>query len=142
MRIRSARTGLRALLLAAAGGLGLLVLAPSPAHAGDEFEDGFKDELGRIAAHEAFGVGRHILADVFLGHGGHYYGSRPVHHRTYYRHSAYRGGHDHRYRRHHHRSYPKRHYRGHRGHAYGKHRGHGHGHRYGHGHRHGHGCGH
>jgi hypothetical protein len=53
------------------GGLGItalwLLLGASPASAGDEFEDGFKDELGRIAAHEAVGAGRQILATILLG---------------------------------------------------------------------------
>lgn len=119
-----ARPGLRALMLTAAGGLGLLLLTASPAQAGDEFERGFKDEIGRIAAHEAFGLGRHIVADVFLGGGhGHYY-QRPVHYQTYYRHSYYRDRHDRGHRRH-------------RGHF----RGNGHRRHYDR-HHHGHGCGH
>lgn len=44
-----------------------LLLASSAARAGDEFEDGFKDELGRIAAHEAVYVGRGLLARILLG---------------------------------------------------------------------------
>jgi hypothetical protein len=47
-------------------GLGLL-LATSPAQAKDEFEDGFKDELGRIAAHEAVHAGKHVVAAVVYG---------------------------------------------------------------------------
>jgi hypothetical protein len=42
-------------------------LFASPARAGDEFERGFKDELGRIAAHEAVGAGKLVLAHVLLG---------------------------------------------------------------------------
>jgi hypothetical protein len=44
-----------------------LLLTSIPAQAGDEFEDGFKDELGRIAAHEAVYVGRGLLARILLG---------------------------------------------------------------------------
>lgn len=47
-------------------GLGLL-LATSPAQAKNEFEDGFKDELGRIAAHEAVRAGKHVVAAVVYG---------------------------------------------------------------------------
>ncbi len=127
MRIR-----MRGLLLVAAAGLGLALVAPSAARAGgDHFENGFKDELGRVAAHEAFGIGRHILAEVLLGGGGYGHGyQRPIHHRTYYRHGAryyddYDRGDRHHYRhkrdyyrhdRHHYRH--KRHHRGHgRGHG-------------------------
>jgi hypothetical protein len=48
-------------------GLSLALLGAAPAQAGDEFEDGFKDELGRIAAHEAVRGGRQILASILLG---------------------------------------------------------------------------
>jgi hypothetical protein len=44
-----------------------VLLAAGPSRAGDEFEDGFKDELGRVAAHEAVAVGRGILAQILLG---------------------------------------------------------------------------
>jgi hypothetical protein len=47
--------------------LGSLLLFTGAARAGDEFEDGFKDELGRIAAHEAVYVGRGLLARILLG---------------------------------------------------------------------------
>jgi hypothetical protein len=50
-------------------GLALALLGAEPARAGDEFEDGFKDELGRIAAHEAVRGGRQILASILLGGG-------------------------------------------------------------------------
>ena len=120
MRIR-----MRGLLLVAAAGLGLALVAPTDARAGgDHFENGFKDELGRVAAHEAFGIGRHILAEVLLG-GGHYgHGyRRPIHHRTYYRHGYYddydrHDRHYYRHKRHHYRHYKhhKRHHRRHHGH--------------------------
>jgi hypothetical protein len=45
----------------------LPLLVSGAARAGDEFEDGFKDELGRIAAHEAVYVGRGLLARILLG---------------------------------------------------------------------------
>jgi hypothetical protein len=48
-------------------GLTLALMGAEPARAGDEFEDGFKDELGRIAAHEAVRGGRQILAGILLG---------------------------------------------------------------------------
>ena len=47
-----------------------LLLAGSfarPAQAGDEFEDAFKYELGRIAAHEAVFAGRHLLGTLVAG---------------------------------------------------------------------------
>lgn len=53
--------------LAAAAGL----LAAGPAHARNEFENGFEDEIGRILAHEAAYVGRSILS-------GGYYPVPPV----------------------------------------------------------------
>ena len=45
----------------------------SAAHAKDEFEDGFKTELGAIAARSAVGLGVGIVHGVF-GHGAHYDG--------------------------------------------------------------------
>lgn len=53
--------------LGAIAAAALSFAAPGDARAGDEFEDGFKDELGRIAAHEAVGAGRQILATILLG---------------------------------------------------------------------------
>jgi hypothetical protein len=50
-------------------GLALALVGAEPSRAGDEFEDGFKDELGRIAAHEAVRGGRQILASILLGGG-------------------------------------------------------------------------
>jgi hypothetical protein len=47
--------------------LATLLLAPGASRADDEFEDGFKDELGRVAAHGAVAVGRGILAQILLG---------------------------------------------------------------------------
>ncbi|MCP4005256.1 MAG: hypothetical protein GY725_13780 [bacterium] len=43
---------------------------PRDASASDEFEHGFKHELGRIAAHEAVGIGRALIGAIF-GHGSH-----------------------------------------------------------------------
>ncbi len=56
----------------------IVAAAPQGAQAGDDFERGFKRELGAIAAHEAVGIGRHILGGVIAGPYG-------------YRHSGYRG---------------------------------------------------
>jgi hypothetical protein len=47
--------------------VGLLLLSAPAAQAKDEFEDAFKYELGRIAAHEAVRGGRIILAEILLG---------------------------------------------------------------------------
>jgi hypothetical protein len=132
-------------LLAALSAAGLFLSAAPEARAGDEFEDGFKDELGRVAAHEAVGIGRGVLAGILLAgdprhygghrdHGGHhdYYdrGGDWGHYRTYpgWRYSYYRpywGGHG--------RGYWH-------GHGWGGH--HRHYRRHHHGHHHGHGCGH
>jgi len=123
--------------LAALSAAGLL-LAPAPeARAGDEFEDGFKDELGRLAAHEAVGIGRGVLAQILLGGPGYYaegpyYRTPPpryYHEGPYYRpyevwHYGYAPG-----------PYP---YWRPYGHGY---RSHGHHHNY-HRHHHHHGCGH
>lgn len=53
--------------------LGVFLGAPQ-ARAGDDFERGFKNELGRIAAREVVHVGRHVVADVVWGH--HYHRPR------------------------------------------------------------------
>lgn len=80
------------------------VALPHTAAAGDDFERGFKRELGAIAAHEAVGLGRHILSGVIAGPYG-------------YRHSGYTGSHH--PSRHYGRSY--RHgYRGYDRHGYGR----------------------
>jgi len=50
-------------------------LGAQRARAGDDFERGFKNELGRIAAREVVHVGRHLVSDVVWGHG--YYPRRP-----------------------------------------------------------------
>ncbi len=55
-------------LLAVAAAAGLLLLA-SPARAGDEFEDAFKSELGRIAARGAVDAGRQVLRVMIFGAG-------------------------------------------------------------------------
>ncbi len=69
MSIDHERT-IRQALLAGLGFCALLVLA-TPAQAGDAFENGFKDELGRIAAREAVHAGKHILVSV-LDPGAHH----------------------------------------------------------------------
>lgn len=82
-------------------GMGVLFAAPQNARAGDDFERGFKRELGRITAREAVRVGRDVVGGVILGHGhhrgGHYYGRTPYYPRRHYRrhHGYYRP-----YRRH------------------------------------------
>ncbi len=126
------------------GGLG----APNRAHAGDEFERAFKIEMGRIAAHEAAHVGRHVLGGVFHhshGGGGYYYGSS---HRRYP--PSYCGdcGYEYGYwerDRHRHHDRDRHYYRGdHRRHdRYHPGRGRGHDkHRKHHHHAHYRGCGH
>lgn len=57
------------------GGVALCALftmaSPQGASAGDDFERGFKRELGAIAAQEAVGIGRHILVGAVTGQYGH-----------------------------------------------------------------------
>jgi hypothetical protein len=126
-------------LLAALSAAGLFLSAAPEARAGDEFEDGFKDELGRLAAHEAVGIGRGILAEVLLAGDPRYYGGhhdyRPRHHEYYDRGDWG-----------HYRPYPGWRYSYYRpywhGHGWGHHRHHGRRHHGHHRHHHGHGCGH
>ena len=126
--------------LAAAVAITALALAlPTVASAGDEFEDGFKDELGRISAHEAVGVGRLILGHIL--HGGHsrhaYPRHDPPHRPTYHpryrdrHHGYYDYGrprydryvyHEHHHYRHKRKHYRRHHYKGHRGHGHRQHR--------------------
>ena len=107
------------------GALVAALALASPARAGDEFEDAFKYELGRIAAHEAVGLGRGILAQLILGgpggHGHHhaYPGPRYRYPDPYY--GDYRGrgygygyGDDHRYRKHKRRHHHHHHHHRHR----------------------------
>jgi hypothetical protein len=128
-------------LLAALSAAGLCLCVSPEARAGDEFEDGFKDELGRLAAHEAVVVGRGILAQVLLaGDPGYYGGYYPYPtHRPRYHHDYDRGDWGH-----------YRHYPGWR-YSYYRPYWHGHGHGWGHHrhhkrhyqrHHHGHGCRH
>ena len=44
-----------------------MLTSAGAARAGDEFENGFEDELGRIAAHGAVAVGRGILTQILVG---------------------------------------------------------------------------
>lgn len=55
--------------------LGIFLGAPR-ARAGDDFERGFKNELGRIAAREVVHVGRHLVSDVVWGYGQYRYRPR------------------------------------------------------------------
>ena len=59
----SRRTTSRGNLLAAAlvVGLGTLVLGAQPADAGNEFKHAFKDEFGRIVAHQVAAVSSAVL---------------------------------------------------------------------------------
>lgn len=122
-------------------GLALVLMGSSPAAAKNEFENGFKDELGRVAAHEAVGAGRQILAGVLFGGGprvaapapyrepayryddsGDYgydpepYGRTVVHRHDHYYHPArYERprGHGWGHHRRHHKHHHRGHYRGH-----------------------------
>ena len=112
----------------------------APAFAGDDFERGFKNELGRIGAHHAVHVGKRAVFQ-HAGYLGRYYRPRQNygHSRSYqtygrgYRSGyqsyqrGYRDGRDHRYRdnaqryRRHERKSHGRHHRGcnDRGHSHG-----------------------
>ncbi len=68
--------------LALALGTLLAVALPQQASAGDDFERGFKRELGAIAAHEVVGLGRHIIVSAVTGHHG-------VRHRGHHGHNVY-----------------------------------------------------
>jgi len=121
--------------LVALSAAGFLFAVPD-ARASDEFEDGFKDELGRLAAHEAVSIGRGVLASILLGgHPGYYdYPDYPTH-RPRYHHDDYD------YPRY--RPYPHWHYGHPSGYGYAPYHGHGwgHHHQYHHRHHHHHGCG-
>ena len=125
IQVESEDTRRGSLWLAALSAVGLLLGAPE-VRAGDEFEDGFKDELGRLAAHEAVVVGRGVLAGILLGHPGYYPAPAYPTHRPHYYYDDYP-----RHHHYHHYYYPRWHY-GH-GHWGGHHHGWGHGH---------HGCDH
>ena len=60
-RCRLGRLALALGAMLVAGGL----LTGSPARAEDEFGHGFKDELGRIAAQQAFLASRALLVEIF-----------------------------------------------------------------------------
>lgn len=117
----------RGLVTAAALLAAALFSAPT-ARAGDEFEDAFKFELGRIAAHEAVSVGRAVLVGGFPYPYGHYpyygaYYGTPYYYPYFYGHY---GHHRHHYGGHGYGHF--KHHRGHHGH-HGHHRRHGrHGH--------------
>lgn len=99
--------------IAIAAILALMAFTAAPAQAGgNEFDDGFQDQLGRLVASEVFHLGKWVLA------GGPHY----VHHDyrpSHYEPRPHRG---HGYARHY--RHKRRHYRHDRGHH------HGHGHRY------------
>ena len=75
------------LTIAGAAALGAVIAVgmPESASAGDDFERGFKRELGAIAAHEAVGIGRHILGGVITGGYGHHGYAGRHHYRSHYR---------------------------------------------------------
>ena len=101
--------------LALIAGMGIALVA-APAEAKDEFEDGFKSELGRIAAHKAVYAGRYILGAVI-------YGDPYAHadHREYERHHRYDDDHHHdRYRHHWSRVHYRKHYYKHRDYRHGR----------------------
>ena len=91
----------------------------APAQAKDEFEDAFKYELGRIAAHQTVYAGTHILGTVLGGGHRHHRGcghgyayGDPGHHQDYghYGHGYYRRHYRNHYRNHgHHRGWRYRH---------------------------------
>jgi hypothetical protein len=58
-------------LAVAALAAGVALLSAGPAQARNDFQNGFEDQLGRIAAHGAVSLGLHVLA------GGGYYGPPP-----------------------------------------------------------------
>ncbi len=53
--------------LAIAGILAGGLLLADRAEAKNEFEHAFKHELGRIAAHQAYGIGHQVLREIFNG---------------------------------------------------------------------------
>ncbi len=56
-------------MTSAAALIALVAMAgPETARAGDDFERGFKRELGAIAAQEVVGMGRHILLGAVTGY--------------------------------------------------------------------------
>ena len=133
----------------------LTVGVAAPAVAKDEFEDAFKHELGRIAAHGAVSAGRHILGAVIhgghpnhRGHQGRSYGY-PGHYSYYYDYDHHGHGYYYEYRDygHHygHSGHYKRWSHGQRGHQYRYYRTRGRGHHvsnHGSGHRDHRGAGH
>ena len=78
-RNRTRRVGLLAACAAAIG-----IGAAQPAHASNDFANGFEDQLGRLFAFEAFRLGQGILAHalagppVAIGYGDPYYDDAPV----------------------------------------------------------------
>jgi len=62
--------------------LALSAAMVSPASAKDEFEDGFKTELGAISARAAVGLGVGLVGEIIHG-GPHYVSYRDVHYRPY-----------------------------------------------------------
>ena len=91
----------------------LMAFTAAPASAGgNEFDDGFEDQLGRLVATEVFQLGRAVLTGGYH-HAAHSYGRHPDDYRPYRRHDHYR----HRGHAKHHRWHHWRHHRDH-GHDY------------------------
>lgn len=87
------RAGLASAVPASALLLAVGLLGAPEAQARDEFEKGFKSELGRIAAHEAVSLGFGVLGEIFQPvYGGHRRYSPPPRRHRHYRHRYYRGG--------------------------------------------------
>ena len=79
---------MKRLLLVCAVAAVMIAMAAPQAYAKDEFEDGFKHEMGAIAARATVGLGLGVVHGV--AHGGHHYGH------GHYRHAEYDGhGHKH-----------------------------------------------
>jgi hypothetical protein len=96
-------------LLGAGLTLGGCAIGAGAAEAGDAFERGFQDELGRITAHEAVHLGRAVLGEVLLvdhdhGYRGSY-GYRPIPCGGYWT-----GSREHRHHYHHHHKHKHKHH--------------------------------
>ena len=83
------------------GGLSLLAavalagLLTAPAHAGgNEFDDGFQDQMGRLVATEAFLLGKWLLASAYAHHAYEPVPHRHDGHRDYDRHRGHDRRHD------------------------------------------------
>ena len=94
-------------------GLALACLMAVPAQAGNEFDDGFEDQLGRLVATEVFHLGRFLLTG-----GAHYAYTYDDRHARRAHRRAHRHHRQHRHDRHHHHDHDRHHWREHEGHAH------------------------